>query len=78
MCCPTLLAPGQLSPLLDYITGLLSVPGEESRAAAAIDQVLHVVLAVGGRYRKQQDLFSVVLLYEATQMGGLEDFRAYG
>jgi hypothetical protein len=43
------------------------VPGHTEQAAAAIEAVCSIVAAVGERYRQQQDLLSLVLLYEATQ-----------
>lgn len=61
---------GQLSALLDYISGLLVVPGHRQEAKAAIETACGIVQAVGERYRKQRDLLSLVLLFESTQAGG--------
>ncbi|KAF6257495.1 hypothetical protein COO60DRAFT_1222582 [Scenedesmus sp. NREL 46B-D3] len=57
----------QLSTLLDYLAGVLAVPGHTEQAAAAIQAACVIVAAVGERYRQQQDLLSLVLLYEAAQ-----------
>lgn len=60
--------PGQLAALLDYALALLSLgPARADEADAAVAAVLHVVEAVGKRYRTQRDLLSLVLLYESAQ-----------
>lgn len=60
---------GQLAPLLDYIAALRATPGSGgAETAAAIEAVCAIVGAVGERYRSQQDLLSLVLLYESAQV----------
>lgn len=57
-----------MAALLDYALALLSLgPARADEADAAVAAVLHVVEAVGKRYRTQRDLLSLVLLYESAQ-----------